>query len=82
MNQVYDCPSTILNNLWVDLIAICMKALNQSPDEWEIALLNFWAYRGGGKTTFLHGASTILTDLGNVVVLGLWDVAAISLPMR
>jgi len=64
------------NNIevWVELIELCLNMLAQSIQTAEIRLLNFWTYRGGGKTTFLHRLKAVL-DIPNVALAGLWDVA-------
>jgi len=48
--------------------------LRTLPEHPEIRLLNFWTYRGGGKTTFLHHLKAALT-VPEVALVGLWDAA-------
>jgi hypothetical protein len=59
--------------LWVSLIEICIKALAALPEDSAPALLNFWTYRGGGKTTFLRLAGKALST-SEVDSLGPWNV--------
>jgi len=66
------------DNPWAKLIALCKKLLDALPGNVEPALLTFWTYRGGGKTTFLHSLSSALAA-PEVAVVGLWDVAAMEL---
>ncbi len=64
------------NNIavWAELIELCLNVLAQLTQTAETRLLNFWTYRGGGKTTFLHRLKAAL-DLPDVALAGLWDVA-------
>lgn len=65
-----------INNglVWAELINICLAVLRSLPGRVETQLLNFWTYRGGGKTTFLHNLKTALA-VPDVTVIGLWDAA-------
>lgn len=61
--------------VWVELIELCLNVLAQLTQTAEIRLLNFWTYRGGGKTTFLHRLKVAFDDMPDVALIGLWDVA-------
>ena len=78
MNRPSNHSNITNSNPWTKLIALCAKALDALPDNSEPALLTFWTFRGGGKTTFLHSLSTALAA-PEVAVVGLWDAAAIKL---
>ncbi len=60
--------------VWGELIKLCLDVLARLTQTAEIRLLDFWTYRGGGKTTFLHRLKAAL-DRPDVAVIGLWDVA-------
>lgn len=60
---------------WIELIELCLEALSALPSGLETRLLNFWTYRGGGKTTFLHTLQAALAATPEVSLIGLWDAA-------
>lgn len=66
------------SNLWLKLIEICIAALSKLPERSDLALLNFWTYRGGGKTTFLYKVLAALSAPESAVI-GVWDVATSKL---
>lgn len=75
MNQPHDYLDVAGANFWNSLVDECIEILRRAEDS-DIALLNFWAYRGGGKTTFLHQLAKLLPNAeADVAVTGLWDVS-------
>ena len=72
MNRLNKYLETV-TDLWVSLIKLCSQSLNGLSDESAPALLNFWTYRGGGKTTFLHHVAKALSA-PEVEIIGPWDV--------
>jgi hypothetical protein len=63
------------NNVWIEVMKICLDILEGASEDKETRLLNFWTYRGGGKTTFLDNLKMMLA-LPDIMMVGLWDVAA------
>ncbi len=64
--------------VWVELNELCLNVLAQLTRTAETRLLNFWTYRGGGKTIFLHSLKTAL-GVPDVALTGLWDVAVFDI---
>lgn len=71
-------PGVHDGQMWIELMEICVRALAKLPGSGETRLLNFWTYRGGGKTTFLHGLMTALAA-PDVAIAGLWDAATLEI---
>ena len=78
MSQRNKLLSAMTNKLWVALMQLCIEALGKLSKGVGAALLNFWAYRGGGKTTFLHQVALKLSSQ-NVGILGPWDMTSANI---
>lgn len=74
MNKSSERLATNNIHMWTELIAMCLDTLRMLPENIEIRLLNFWTYRGGGKTTFLHSLKMVFAG-PDVALIGLWDAA-------
>ncbi len=67
----------ILCRVWENLVYTVQESLMRLHKEDALAVLDFWAPRGGGKTTFLSLLCTAWADLlSEVVLLGPWDARA------
>lgn len=75
MNKPNMCLDTNNCCAWDELIAICLNVLRILPEHVETRLLNFWSYRGGGKTTFLRNLRTALVA-PDIAIIGLWDTSS------
>lgn len=78
MNKSNERFATNNGHMWTELIVMCLNMLRMLPEHIETRLLNFWTYRGGGKTTFLHRLKTALAA-PEVAIVGLWDAAALEI---
>ncbi len=63
------------NSMWPEFVMMCLEMLRKLPEHLEVRLLNFWTYRGGGKTTFLYNLKTALAT-SEAALIGLWDAAS------
>ncbi len=63
------------NAMWPEFVMMCLEMLRKLPERLEVRLLNFWTYRGGGKTTFLYNLKTAFAA-SETALIGLWDAAA------
>jgi hypothetical protein len=64
---------------WAPVLAQVELAIEAVKTAEGAVLLTLWANRGGGKTTCLHWLQAELAGRETIVMLGLWDVAAVPL---